>query len=357
MNESDPVFSDLKKLLNEYFEEASLPIVGASGMYLKSFILASGWLLAYTILLTMGPRYYLLSIPCLFLLLLFSAGLLFCVMHDASHQTFSKNRFINNFAWKATLGILGGCSFSWHQEHVVRHHGHTNILGSDPDVYASHVIRIHPADTWYFWHRWQHFYAIPLYSLMWIHWVFNDLVNAIFNTYKLKGAKYWQFWCQIVIGLIPHVLVGLVIPYWAFQDMQVVGYAYLLFFMALSIAMAMTFVLAHVSDGQTFYLPTEPKKDWAVHQLETTADFAVDNRFVTWLLGGLNFQVEHHIFPKVCHLHYPEIQKIVKKYCQARNVPYREEKTLFGAIIRHVMHLKSLSKRPKAYEVVADLRF
>jgi linoleoyl-CoA desaturase len=240
---------------------------------------------------------------------------------------------------------MGGCSLSWHQEHVVRHHGHTNVLGEDPDVYASQIIRLHPEDKWHWWQRWQHYYAIPLYSLMWVHWVYNDLVNAIFNTYRLQGRKYWQFWMQIFAGLVPHIIVGWVLPYLAFHNLWLVGIGYTAFFMSLSIAMAMTFVLAHVSDGGIFYLSNdEEQKDWAIHQLETTMDFAVENRFLTWLLGGLNFQVEHHIFPSICHLHYPQIQKIVKHYCLEKNIPYREEKTIRGAVLRHLIHLKTMSK-------------
>ena len=115
--------------------------------------------------------------------------------------------------------------------------------------------------------------------------------------------------------------------------------------------MAVTFVLAHVSEGQTFYeTRAEIPDDWALHQIKTTCDFAVDNPYLTWLLGGLNFQVEHHIFPGICHLHYPAIQKIVKKYCREKGIVYRAEKTFLSAIGRHLAHLKAMS-RPSLADV------
>lgn len=343
--EKGNVFKDLKKLVNAYLASSPMKSVGPSETHRKSAVLIGSWILTYSLLLLVGPISSFLAVLCLVLLLMLTCGLEFCIMHDASHQAYSSHRWVNKLALNFTLGVLGGCPVSWHQEHVVRHHGHTNILGIDPDVYASHVLRLHPSDKWHWWQRWQHIYAIPLYSLMWVHWFYNDIVNAIFNTYELPRKKYWLFWLQILLGMIPHFLLGLALPYFVFQSLWIVGIGYGLFFMALSLVMAITFVLAHVADVQTYYITDdETHKDWAVHQLETTSDFAVDNRFLTWLLGGLNFQVEHHIFPSVCHLHYPEIQKIVKKYCCEHGVVYHEEKTLWGAVRSHVAHLKAMSK-------------
>jgi len=338
------VFKDLKHLVNEYLSQSPIKAIGPSKMYLKSAFLISCWIISYILLLIVGPMSSIAGVVCLGVLLLLTCGLEFCIMHDASHKAYSSNRFVNKLALNMTLGVLGGCPLSWHQEHVVRHHSYTNILGSDPDVYASHVIRLHPHDKWYWWQKWQHYYAIPLYSLMWIHWVYNDLINATFNTYQLPKKKLLQFWGLIFLGLVPHVTLGLVLPYLVFNSMWVVGLSYMAFFMSVSFAMAITFVLAHVSDGQSFYLSHETKnKDWAVHQLETTMDFAVDNKFLTWLLGGLNFQVEHHIFPTICHLHYPKIQKIVKTYCKEQSIPYHEEKSVWSAFKSHLAHLEAMS--------------
>lgn len=353
--EKGEFFKELKSLVNEYLKGTPIKAVGPKEMFLKSALLILSWIFCYLLLITAGPHHNFIALISLPLLLLFSSSLLFCIMHDASHQAFSSSRLINRIILNATLSVIGGCSFSWHQEHVVRHHGHTNVLGEDPDVYASHVLRLHPEDKLHFWHRWQHLYGIPLYSLMWVHWVYNDLINAMFNTYGLSGRKYFQFWTQIVIGLIPHIVLGLILPYYAYQSFYLVGIFYTIFFMCLSLAMALTFVLAHVSDGQTFFMPHEEiKRDWALHQLQTTADFAVDNPLANFFLGGLNFQVEHHIFPSICHLHYPKIQKIVKKYCEEKNLPYHEEKTVWDALKKHIAHLKAMGRPLKETKVVGQ---
>lgn len=345
IDEKDKVFKNLKKLINDYLAASPMKAIGPAQIYMKSFLLIAAWILSYSLLLTVGTTHPFAGLVCFIVLLVLTCGLEFCIMHDASHKAYSSYHSINKIALNCTLWVLGGCPLSWHQEHVVRHHGFTNILGSDPDVYASHVIRLHPSDKWYWWQRWQHFYAVPLYSFMWLHWFYNDFVNAIFNTYHLSKKKLCIFWLQIFFGLVVHLSLGLILPYLAFNNFWIVGIGYLIFFMTLSFAMAITFVLAHVSNVQNYFLTKEEvQKDWALHQLETTMDFAVNNRFLTWLLGGLNFQVEHHIFPAISHLHYPAIQKIVKKYCQENGIVYHEQKTLFGAILYHLAHLKTLSK-------------
>lgn len=339
------VFRDLKRLVNEYLRQSPIDAVGPTQIYIKGAILVGSWILTYILLMMYGPSHAIIGALLLGVLFVLTCGLEFSIMHDASHQAFSTNKMVNAVALNFTLGVIGGCPMSWHEEHVVSHHGHTNVLGSDPDVYAAHVLRLHPDDKSHWWHRWQHLYAIPLYSFMWLHWFFLDIRNAVLNTYELKGKRYWLFWVLIVWGWIPHLVLGLVIPYIFFQNMWVVGIGYAALFMLVSITMAMTFVLAHVSDGRIFFETIKDKrKDWAVHQLETTMDFSVDNRFLNWLLGGLNFQVEHHIFPGLCHLHYPEIQKIVKQYCLENGIPYHESKTVIGAVWRHLVHLKTLSK-------------
>ena len=85
--------------------------------------------------------------------------------------------------------------------------------------------------------------------------------------------------------------------------------------------------------------------EWAVHQLKTTANFATNNRVISWLVGGLNFQVEHHLFPRVSHVHYPEISKIIKNACQEFGVPYIEYPKMRMAVASHITHLKSLSRK------------
>lgn len=79
-----------------------------------------------------------------------------------------------------------------------------------------------------------------------------------------------------------------------------------------------------------------------MHQVMTTADFATDSKVLTWLLGGLNFQTIHHLFPRISHIHYPEIQPIIKKVCDAHQVRYNEFPTFSAALNSHIRFLKFL---------------
>ena len=168
-------------------------MVGPKEMYRKSLIIAGSWIFFYTLLLTLGSHSNLIALVCFIGLLIMTCGVEFSIMHDASHQTYSSNRTINKIALNLSLGVLGGCSFSWHHEHVVKHHGFTNILGADPDVYAAHVLRLHPSDKWHFWQKWQHYYAVPLYSFMWLHWVFLDVTNALLIVTSLRAKDTGNF--------------------------------------------------------------------------------------------------------------------------------------------------------------------
>jgi linoleoyl-CoA desaturase len=84
--------------------------------------------------------------------------------------------------------------------------------------------------------------------------------------------------------------------------------------------------------------------EWAIHQLKTTANFATGNRFISWWVGGLNYQIEHHLFPRISHIHYPAISAIIRNACAEFNIPYLEHPHMRLAIASHVRHLRSLSR-------------
>ena len=111
--------------------------------------------------------------------------------------------------------------------------------------------------------------------------------------------------------------------------------------------LALIFQLAHTVEGTSHPLPNELgviENDWAMHQLQTTANFSRKNRFLSWYVGGLNFQVEHHLFPYISHVHYPEISEIVRTTAEEYGVPYLENKTFIGAVKSHFRFLYQLGK-------------
>ena len=88
----------------------------------------------------------------------------------------------------------------------------------------------------------------------------------------------------------------------------------------------------------------ETEDEWAIHQIKTTANFATISTFLTWFLGGLNYQVEHHLFPRISHIHYPNLAKIVKETCAEFDVTYTEFKTFASALKSHVQHLRHMGQ-------------
>jgi linoleoyl-CoA desaturase len=146
------------------------------------------------------------------------------------------------------------------------------------------------------------------------------------------------------------VVPMLVYPWWA-----VVG-AYLVYSMVVSLIMAVTFQLAHCVEEADFasaeQLATE-RRLWAVHEVETTVDFCPRNPVLSWLVGGLNYQIEHHLFPRVPHTHYPHIAKIVRRNAERHGVRYVTQRSLRAALWSHFRHLRTMGRKgvPVALEM------
>jgi linoleoyl-CoA desaturase len=121
---------------------------------------------------------------------------------------------------------------------------------------------------------------------------------------------------------------------------------YTLIVLVTGFIISIVFQLAHVVEDLNFPEPNpETKKidnEWAIHQIETTANFATKSKLVSWYVGGLNFQVEHHLFPKISHIHYPQINQFVRETCEQFNLNYIEFPTMLGAVKSHLSHLKQI---------------
>jgi linoleoyl-CoA desaturase len=347
-------FKELKKEVHTALEAEDLPHQGPWQMHVKSVVILLAWLGVYLALLS-GAEYGVgLLVAVSIALSVFTSSLQLAIMHDASHKAFAKTGWLNTFMSFTCIGA--GISFRlWFHKHVVAHHCHTNVPGEDHDILSGGMFRFHDGDRWRPWHRWQHFYAIPLYSCLALKWiVIDDIVDALSNRFNVDGREQARIWVEIVLSRAAHVVLFGVLPYMALGSLEAWLLFYLVHWMAVGIILAIVFQLAHVTDVQSF--PESAKAyhgDWALHQLATTADFAVTNRVLTFLVGGLNFQVEHHIFPRISHIHYPRIQPIVKRFCEDNGVNYYEYRTFIGAIAAHFRHLEQLSARPEIQQAVA----
>ena len=347
-NENAVFFASLRKRVDDYFKQNDIKKTGNFRLYSKTIILLTSLAVLYTILVFYTPSSVLFSLFLCCLVGLNFSAIGFNVMHDGSHESYSSKKWINRSSGFA-LNLMGGNAFLWKQKHNINHHTYTNIEGMDDDIDVKPFIRIHMDQEKRWYHRFQHYYCLALYGITYLFWVFYRDFRKYFtgkiadNTpmQKMDFGEHFNFW----ISKILYVAVFVVIPIYFVGFMPfIIGYTVMAF--ATGIILSVVFQLAHVVEEVNFVAPKGDEalieSEWAIHQINTTANFATRSKTLSWLLGGLNFQVEHHLFPRISHVHYPKISKIVKETCDEFNLAYREFPTMLQAFRSHLIHLKNV---------------
>ena len=351
-------YQQLKKDVDFYFKEKKIKKTGNWKLYFKSAILVTTSVSLYILLLTIK---FPVAISLLFCALLgFSlAGVGFNIMHDANHGCFSSKRWVNEISG-LTLNALGGNSYLWKYKHFT-HHTYTNVDGMDDDIAKSPLLRQCPSQKWFPFHRYQHIYILFLYAFSGFAWItvldfskyFRQKVSDI--SLQMTWRNHFVFWVTktlyvLFYALIPIYLVGLT-PWLT---------GFICFHMAMGFMLALVFQLAHVVEETRFESthiePTLIHNGWAIHQLKSTANFACQNKYINWYVGGLNYQIEHHLFPRISHIHYPAISKIVRAACQENNLPYNYFPTVTSAIVSHFNQIKKLGKKPDELILTGPVR-
>lgn len=352
--EAKTFYATLNKRVNAYFKEASISKNANTAMYIKTINMLLIYFVPYAlILLQVGPPWLWLIFA--FIMGVGKATIGMAVMHDANHGSYFKKANANK--WMGyTLNAVGGSSTNWRIQHNVLHHTYTNIDGHDEDISPAGLVRFSPHAPYHKIHRWQHFYTWPLYLIQTFFWILLKDWRKLAE-YQSKGLlkaqkqnAAWE-WTKLVATKVIYVAYILVIP--ALLLPVSFGWIFLGFCIMHAVAgfgLAVVFQCAHVVEETEFPLPDETdgniKNAWAVHQLATTMNFAPKNWVLNWFIGGLNYQVEHHLFPHICHVHYPNISSIVKETALEFNLPYYQKRSFRGAIISHYNMLKSLGKKP-----------
>lgn len=346
-NKNAEFFSTLRKRVDDYFVQNGTAKTGNFKLYLKSIILFSTLIANYTVLVFFTPEPVWINVLLCIIMGVNFAAIGFNVMHDGSHGSYSNNATINKLM-AFSLNLLGGSAYIWNLKHNVNHHTFTNIEGMDDDIDIRPFIRTHSDQKRYWFHRFQHYYFMLLYGLTYLFWVFWQDFKKYFLSRvsehtpmrKMTFKDHFNFWLSKVI----HVSIFMIIPAYVVGFVPfIIGYAIMSF--TTGILIAVVFQLAHIVEEADFKAPNEEKKvsvedEWAVHQINTTVNFATNNKTLGWLLGGLNFQVEHHLFPKISHVHYPDVSKIVRETCKEFNVAYTAFPTMFHAFMSHVKHMR-----------------
>jgi linoleoyl-CoA desaturase len=280
------------------------------------------------------------------------AGVGMGVMHDANHRSLSKNQTINKLM-SNTLYLLGGTPITWQHQHNTLHHGFTNIDGHDEDISPVSVLRFSPHKPLLRIHKYQHLYAWFFYGLMTILWVttkdFKQLIRYNKSGVTLSNNKSFKHLMGIVIlSKVIYYIVLMIIP------MLILPFAWywiMVFFITMHFTsgfiLTIIFQTAHVVPTSEYPLPDENgtlENNWAVHQLYTTSNYSPKNRVFSWFIGGLNYQVEHHLFPNISHVHYHKISKLVKDMANKYNLPYHVQPGFLKALWEHTIMLKKLGR-------------
>jgi linoleoyl-CoA desaturase len=346
---------DFQKTLNErvnaYLRDNNLPKRDLPGMYIKMAVALAWWLGTYLLLL-LGDFPPLVNVLLILVWALAIASVGFNVMHDANHGGYSDNPRINKLV-SLSAELLGMSGFRWRTKHNIWHHTYTNIAGFDDDVETFGLMRLTPREPWKPLYKAQAWYFPVIYSMIAFDFILRDFMmiftgksddNHVYP--KMKTADKVTFWAgKLFFFVIMFALPLLVFAWWQ------VLIGFLIVMLTVGLVMGVVFRLAHINGDADFPEPVgDPQhiqNEWAVHQVETTADFAPHNRLLNWYIGGLNYQIEHHLLPHICHLNYPRIAPIVQSTCEEFGIRYTCYPTWRMAFASHLRELHLLGRRPE----------
>ena len=341
----------LRQNVNAYFTKNDISPKGDWRMYLKSAAMLSMFLLPLVVILTV-PMSAWWALPLAVLMGVGKAGVGMSVMHDANHGAYSHKPWVNKMMGN-TMYLLGANVFNWKVCHNLLHHVYTNIDGIDGDINSRGPIRFSEHAPLKPFHRYQYIHAFFVYCIVTIYKFINDAVQLFhFRENGIMKMKKTNLGSELAILTVVKAaylfaMIGLPILLTGFATWQVL-LGFLAMHLTAGFILGVVFQLAHVVEGvdqpiddqQTGLIET----DWLVHEVQTTCNFARKNRLLNWYIGGLNFQVEHHLFPNVCHIHYPKIAPIVERTVQEFGYPYHVKPTLWSAVVSHMRKLKALGR-------------
>lgn len=345
----DGFYSAVKRRAAAQLEAAHRARWGTGGMHAKTAFLLAWFGGSYASLLAWGGSSGWLVAALTLSLALAMAGIGFSVMHDANHGAYSRSAGVN-WAFGLALDLVGASSYVWRYRHNVLHHTYPNVDGMDVAIEAGVLVRLGPDQPLRSFHRWQHLYAWPLYGLIAMKWWFvDDFVDVVSGRIgrrrfqRPRGRELVAF----VAGKAVFVAWSLLIPALVFRSGWV-ALPFLAGALTLGIVLSAVFQLAHIMPDVEFQ-PAPPggrpmPAGWAEHQVRATLDFAPSHRLLGWYVGGLNYQIEHHLLPEVCHVHYPTLAAVVAETCREHGVPYRVLPTLRAAIAHHQRFLRVLGR-------------
>lgn len=340
----------LRKNVNEYFKEKNISSKGNWNMKIKSAVMLSLYLVPFILILTV-PMSGWMIFPLAVLMGMGMSGIGMGVMHDAMHGSFSDKAWLNKLLG-STMYLISGNTFNWKVQHNVMHHTFTNIQGYDEDIEEKAIFRFSKHTPLKKIHRFQYLYAFLVYGIMTLYKMANDFnqlrkYNKAGIT-KQQGSKpSWELSkLSVTKALYLFAGIGLPIIFSGFSWWLIL-LGFLTMHFTAGLIMSVVFQMAHVVEEAQQPLPDKEgniENEWMVHELETTANFSKNKHFFSWLIGGLNYQIEHHLFPGICHVHYRNLSPIVERTAKEFGLRYNENPTFLKAVGSHIRMLKALGQ-------------
>jgi len=340
----------LRKNVNNYFKENGISKQGNWKMVVKAIIMLIAYIAPFVIILTVSMNVWF-KLMLVVLMGIGEAGIGMAVMHDAAHDVFSKNKWVNKF-FASTMFLLGSNTFNWRIQHNLLHHTFTNIQGFDQDIEPKSIIRLCEHDPLKKIHKYQYIYAFFFYGLMTFSKLLTDIAQLIdFNKKGITKEQGYNPTGEVIKLILTKILYFSIILGLPFLLLDLSWWQILIGFMTLHITagmiMSTVFQMAHVVEGTQQPLPNKKgviENEWVVHQLQTTSDFGRKNKIMNWYIGGLNFQIEHHLYTNVCHIHYPKIAPIIEQTAREFGFDYNLKPTFVSALRSHQKRLKELGR-------------
>lgn len=359
-NDKNAFHATLKRRVDNYFKENNLSKHANTTMIVKSIVLIAVYILPFIALLLLTPPLYI-ALLLWTVMGLGVAGIGMGVMHDANHGAYSSNQLVNKLMGH-TLNLAGGAVLNWKLQHNVLHHTYTNITYMDEDIADKLVLKFSPHTEAKPYHQFQFIYAFFFYGILTLYWVLAKDFVQYFQFIKQGVNKNTTkenalFMINLIINKALYFFVILGVPALFFNiPMGELIIGFLLMHFVAGLVLTVVFQLAHSIEGTTHPLPNAEgliENDWAIHQIETTANFSPDSQLISWYVGGLNYQIEHHLFPTICHVHYPKIAPIVEATAKEFGIDYKVHYRFNDALKAHIIFLQRVGHLPSLNEALA----
>ena len=355
---SDRFIRELRRRVDAYFEQSGRRRRDCPQMYFKTATILAWFFAAYFLLLFAVSSWWA-TLPLALMLGLGLAAIGFNIQHDGGHKAYSERPWVNK-TMALTLDLMGGSSYLWDWKHNSLHHTYPNIEGHDDDINVGVLARLSPRQQRFPFHRMQGVYLWLLYGFLAIKWhLFDDFHQVAVGRIgghrirRPRGIDLLVFIAGKTLFFSMAFAVPMLLhPWWTVLSV----YAIAAF--VSGVVLSVVFQLAHCVEDAEFPAPLQTpggiqmmKTDWAVHQVQTTVDFSRRNRLLSWFLGGLNFQIEHHLLSRVCHVHYPALSRIVEQVCREYGIRYASHRTFWSALASHARWITLMGRPPIAVAV------